>query len=93
MYRRTSLPYWRPRYRSSDMQAADYGILSVSPPIFYVPYWIDEQLVLHQSLTRLFDYLANTRAYFLYISWMKRFFCRYRTFPSCGKLSKIRLLG
>lgn len=31
-----------------------------------MPYWINEQLVLHQSLTPLFNYLADTRAYFLY---------------------------
>src|SRR5438128_2466951 len=64
-YQHTPLPYWFPRYRFSDRQAAGYGILSLAPPIFYVPYWINERLVLHQLMTPLFNYLAHTRAYFL----------------------------
>lgn len=66
MYRRSPLPYRWPRYRRVDKQGGDYGILSADPPILYVPYWVDERLILNQTLTPLFDYLANTRAYFLY---------------------------
>lgn len=66
LYRRSPLPCWRPRYRLRDKQSAEYSILSVEPPIFVAAYWIDERLTLYQSMTPLFDYLADTRAYFFY---------------------------
>jgi glycosyltransferase involved in cell wall biosynthesis len=54
------------RYRSANLEAAPYSILSVRPPIFYVSHWMDEGLVFAHSLDRLFEHLRHRRAYFLY---------------------------
>jgi glycosyltransferase involved in cell wall biosynthesis len=66
LYLRSPLPYRFPRYIFNDEHAATYGILSTAPPIFYAPYWVTKQLVVHQDLHVLFDHLADTCAYFLY---------------------------
>ncbi|PLX81056.1 MAG: hypothetical protein C0616_06250 [Desulfuromonas sp.] len=49
-----------------DPEHAPYGIISRDPPIFYHPYWIDDQLIPRSSLEPIYRHLGNERAYFLF---------------------------
>lgn len=73
---RSLLSRWAPSlvlppktYRSADLDAASYGIVSTRPPIFYVAHWMDERLRFGASLDQLFEHLRDRPAYFLY-GWM-----------------------
>ncbi len=61
---RSKLMNWlRPLRR--DLERAPYSVISVAPPIFYVPYSIDDQLVPMSYLDRLYQYLQHHRTTFL----------------------------
>jgi len=57
---------WLRPARQIDPNYAPYTILSGNPPIFFMPYWIDDQLLPLSSLDMLFEYLRDRRAYFLF---------------------------
>ena len=53
-------------YISNDKEYGTYSLISKNPPIFCVSHWMDEYLTFSHSLEKLFEYLKNRRAYFLY---------------------------
>lgn len=54
------------RYISPNKDYACYSLLSTNPPIFYVRHWMDEDLKFSYSMEKIFEYLKNRSAYFLY---------------------------
>jgi len=56
------------QYLIEDRTRGPYGLVSSTPPIFYVKYWIDESRRLQYCLDLLFEGLGNRTAYFL-CSW------------------------
>lgn len=54
------------RYISNNKKYAVYGLLSANPPVFYVSYWMDEDMVFNFSMEKIFKYLRKRNAYFLY---------------------------
>jgi hypothetical protein len=56
------------QYLIEDRTRGAYGLISSTPPIFYVKYWIDEGRRLQYCLDPLFNGVGNRTAYFLY-SW------------------------
>lgn len=54
------------QYLTPEIETAYYSIISADPPIFYVAYWMDEQLRFNASFDLLFEYLKHKNAWFLY---------------------------
>jgi len=54
------------QYLIEDRTSGPYGLISSTPPIFYVQYWIDEGRRLQYCLDPLFSGVGNRTAYFLY---------------------------
>ncbi len=54
------------KYLSPNKDYAIYSMLSSNPPIFLASYWMNEDLKFSYSMEKIFEYLKNRSAYFLY---------------------------
>lgn len=67
LYLRT-LGFRRPSYLIPDRKAGPYSLISSSPPVFYLKYWMDESYRLQYCFEDLWQGMRRHSAYFL-CSW------------------------
>ena len=53
-------------YIFNKKDTGNYSLLSTNPPIFYVSYWMNEDLQFLYSMEKIFEYLKMRKAYFFY---------------------------